>query len=124
MNYKTTAKNFDLFKSECHKWMDFFGLNGYGATFVHDNSGDLAGAQYDIIDRWVTFRLGKNWGETKPTVFEIKSTAFHEVAHLFIGKLGVLARARFITDSEVIEESEHIVRVLENKIFPVLNGTK
>lgn len=124
MKYKTSKANFELFKKECDKWMDLFGLNGYGKTYVHINNGNLAGTQYDIMDRWVTFQLGKDWGDTKPTVFELKSTAFHEVVHLLIGRLGTLARSRFVSDSEITEETEHIVRVIENKIFPILNGTK
>ena len=118
--HKTLVSHFNLFKLDCDKWLEFFGIHGFGVSYVHTNSDDLAEATYNIMTRSATISLGKDWGTTKPTPEELDATAFHEVCHLLIGRLSVIARSRYISESEIQEEDEHIVRVLENKIYPLI----
>ena len=119
----TTKKDFELFKKECEKWVEVLGLHGfefrYGHLYCGDESDTFADATWENVPRSVFINLYENWpdGYEKNTT-EIKLAAFHEVLHVFIGKLSNLARARYIKEREV-EEAEHaIIRTLERVLFP------
>jgi hypothetical protein len=119
--YKTTKKDFELFEKECRKWIDFFGLLSFELAFDHRiNNENLAGVEWDIVNCWCDFYLCKNWGRTKPTKSEIEKTAFHEVFHLLLAKLKSYIVSRSFNIDEVEAEFHKIIRIMENKVYPLI----
>jgi hypothetical protein len=62
-------------------------------------------------------KLAKDFGKTKPTKWEIRSTAYHEVCELLLGKLWTLAHNRFVSVNEVDSERHAIVQKMMNCQF-------
>ena len=116
---KTTAKDFKLFKEECQKWIDFFGLKGWEVYFEHNKDEDIyiARLRPDVENKTCTIVLAVDWGNSPLDKRELKKTAFHEVVELFLSRFRYLALRRDIRETEIIEENHHIVRTLENIIF-------
>ena len=119
---KTTAKHFALFKAECRKWLDRFGLKGWRVEFFHDDHADISNARAwyqvnSIVDRCASIGLTSEWQPDSITNEKIKVSAFHEACELFLVRLRVLAGARFIDESEIDEECHAIIRTLENVFF-------
>ena len=117
MKYKLTNKHFQIFKKECRKWIDLFGLKGYDYTIKWGDLSDCyADCSYNVVQRWAVIRLMKTWGR-KITSIELKQSAFHEVCHILFGIINVLAKSRFIGEEEVDEEIHNLIRIFENTIF-------
>ena len=115
---KTTSANFALFKKQCLKWLDVFGLKGWEPYFLHEpisNSGENVEAciVFSAKSRDATFYLNTAWN-SQITDKAITRAAFHEVGELFLGKLSDLAKARYTRDEEIEEASHAIIRTLEN----------
>ena len=120
----TTKADFKLFKKESEKWIDIIGLKGFEFRFCHalfdgDDNSTFADVSWDTAGRCAYINLYKEW----PDIYqkndnEVRIAAFHEVAHVFIGKLGNLARARYIKEREIEEEEHAIIRTLEGILFP------
>jgi hypothetical protein len=117
MEYETTAAQYEVFKKYCQKYIDFWGLHGWGVQFEYE--GRDAGAKYHVMGRWVVFRFGKTSG-IKPSLGKAKIDAFHEVFHVLLGRLVVMGKDRFAKEDEIDEEEEYICRVMENKVFPLI----
>lgn len=115
---KTTKQHFELFKKECQKWIEFFGLKDWDVWCVHENvEGNLGSIVYDLLDKQATINLATDWGMTKPTTLEIRKTAFHEVCELLLARLGIYGKARFIKEVDFTEATHDIIRRLENSVF-------
>ena len=116
---KTTAKDFQLFKTECLKWLDEFGLKGWESDFEHDKKMDehLALLTTNTIGRACKFTLAGDWGTVETSPYEIKKAGFHEVMELFIQRVRYLALSMEVRQDEVVEECHHIIRTLENVLF-------
>lgn len=122
---KTTTKHFELFKSECEKWIERFGLLGHRFYFAHndDKNDALAWCVYPDRheDRAFTLGLTKTLDKDRFDGFEpmdINRSAFHEVMEAFLYRLRNLAMCRFITPEEVEDEVHNIIRTLENVLYP------
>ena len=119
---KTTKADFKLFKRECEKWIDIFGLNGYEFRYSHEYAADeesLADVIWEPVSRSVHIRLCENWSDSyKKDDLQVRICSFHEVLHVLIGKLSVLSKSRFILEREVEEEEHAIIRTLEKVLFP------
>lgn len=120
---KTTENHFKLFKAECNKWIEFFGLKDWGVSYVW---GDVEEARaeiaYHCMDRLAVITLGKEWDELGGITIDseiIRKVAFHEVCELFLGKLTVTTDqlGRILMESEIIEETHRIIRTMENTVF-------
>ena len=119
---KTTKKDFELFKSECEKWIEFFGLKGWQISFSYEKlSKGKAECTYNIVNRSVLLSFNKQWNteseNDKITPENIKRDAFHEVSEMLLCKLRNLAEYRFTTQYEIDEAVHEIIRTLENVVF-------
>lgn len=111
---KTTRKQFELFKSECRKWIDRFQLNDYDIYFEW---GELDGS--DARSRIQghcgnsVIALGKeiNFLDRNQNEY-IKEVAKHEVIHCLFARYSGLAKDRYINEGELDNEEEHLVRKL------------
>lgn len=117
----TTKAHFEIFKAECRRWLDYFGLKGWDVFFEHDNpeNGEscFASCFYRLLGRNATFFLSKDWGHNEVTEQQVRRSAFHEVCELLLSRMKVLARSRFINEDEIEEEIHNLIRTFENTVF-------
>lgn len=119
---KTSDSDFALFKEECGRWIEYFGLKQWSVSFEHMRKDSvLAQVSYNFESKGCLLRLSLEWpGENFKLGIEsehIKRAAFHEVVHILIAGLVNCAESRYTTQTE-IDESEHvIIRTLENTLF-------
>lgn len=115
------AEDFELFKSECMRWVNYFGLHDYRVAFANEVTSDTTFAQCStsLPDRTVVFRLAPSEGmnELNKANRDIKRDAFHEVVHLMLAFLLYLAECRFLEGNEIRAEEEKVVRILENTVY-------
>ena len=58
---KTTKKDFELFKSECKKWIDKLGITGWEIYYTwKDLNGFNAQCEIDWVQKTATLRLGES----------------------------------------------------------------
>lgn len=118
MNYKTTKKHFEIFKKECAKWIEYFGLKDWDVGYIHKKDDDNFGTcGYNMVSCHATISLTTNWGDEEPTVSAIKRVAFHEVAELLLARLVSVAHTRSATDYDIEEATHGIIRRMENSVL-------
>lgn len=99
---RTTKKHFIAFVRESKFWIDRLGLD-YQVAFTHNKDGSgLAASTFHYKDRTATFNLCQTWDSVTPlNMSMIKDCALHEVVHLAVGDLNILALNRFLTEREL-----------------------
>lgn len=126
---KTSKEDFELFKAECKKWVEFFGLKCWQISYLHLNScneenfEDIAWIEPNVETMSVIFFLNREWVDDK--IFyckeEVKLLAFHEVCELLLTKLDDLAGMRFnVTEERVRSTTHEIIYTLENSVYEKL----
>jgi len=115
----TNSGQFGLFKRECRKWIDRFGLNGWRFDFhlddIEDNQAqvnrDFIGCVATVVFNTKILKLtDKTFNET------IKDTAKHEMIHVLLGNHTALANSRFVQSDEIVKSEEELARKLEGNI--------
>jgi hypothetical protein len=116
---KTTDKQFQLFKRECTKWINTFGLKNWDFSFCHAKTDKAAATCEMNYDQHAAIIRFCKFGEDDDDLCDqtIKRYAFHEIMHVFLGKLYYLAGSRFISEAEIDEEVHSLIRTLENVIL-------
>jgi hypothetical protein len=117
---KTNLKDFELFISECKKWIKFLELNRWDVIYYHKSSkGDpgwsQAGTQV-FTDSHAEILFDTEWDIEDITVENIKNAAKHEVMHLLLGNIRNNVHQRFLTEREVCLAEEEVVRILVKKL--------
>jgi hypothetical protein len=122
---KTTKRHFEIFKKECKKWIEIFGLKEWSYYFFHDNwdEKNRASVIYNVVKRTVSINLETKWN-TPPTVNDIKITAFHEVCEVLLGPIYLIAESRSFDSSDLDSQCHSIIRRLENSLFKFDQGGK
>ena len=120
----TTKKDFELFKAECKKWIQIFGLIGWEIHFEHGGTDDdsLAECATNQEGRWAILSLAKEWGAgDKRNEKWIKRRAFHEVDELRFARVADIIRdlrsGLMIPDKMVIDAFHELIRMDENIFF-------
>lgn len=114
---KKTKKHFELFKSECEKWIKIFQLNNWRFEFFIDNEDDknrvyqLRRWRIKSIDMYFCSR-----SSLSKDIQKVKQTAKHEIIHSMLGGLVLLGEQRYLREDELYEEEEGLVRKLEKLI--------
>lgn len=67
--------------------------------------------KFEDIHKKVNYRLGEDFGNTKPTPESLEDTAVHEMLHLRLHTL-IRAVAEYGEASDVVAEKEHEVIVV------------
>lgn len=116
---KTSKAHFEIFKKECEKWIEIFGLKGWRIEFYHesDMKDARASTSYDVINRTATLYLNIEWKGENITNCLVKVSAFHEVCEVLLCNIRALANYRFSTKDEISEELHRVIRILENCVF-------
>ena len=120
---KTTKAHFKIFKKECEKWINAFGLYGNKYYFEHSKNDNLSedNLGYTIMpDEHYhrTYTIGLPTETSSDiTISELKEVAFHEVMESFLGKMRSLAEGRFTQNSEIDDEIHNIIMTLERVVY-------
>lgn len=122
--YRTTKKDFEVFKAAARKTIDFYGLLDWEIVFFHDwpeESKQNSRAEFiaNAVGRVASVFLSPTC-KVKPTGRDLQLSGFHEVSHLLTVSLVVEATARFTAQVEVDTEDHAIIRRLENSVFPLI----
>jgi len=126
---ETTDEHFNVFREEANKWLDVFGLKGWGVRVLHTDEGKPSGAKAWLsakyCDRIASICMAKTWEHpiaNPPTDENIRRDAFHEVCELLLEPMDVLAGSRN-WDREEFDAARHaVVRILENVIWEKSNA--
>ncbi len=120
---------FKAFVEEGKKWISRFGLLDWRIEFhVGDSCGSYPPNRVDPEARaFVTWRiearaagifLERRWAPGELTEYAVRRSAFHEVYHIVVGRLNMLATMRFLDCEQTIAEEVHtIIRRMENAVF-------
>ncbi len=114
----TTKKDFEIFKEECEKWLDYFGLKDWNCYYYHEKlDKDDAQTIGSINDKQAVIKLNTEWSE-KDDGYELKKTAFHEVIEVLLIKLRCMAEGTYPANEYTIDEECHsIIYRLTHTIF-------
>lgn len=120
---KTTKQQFKVFKDECKKWIERFGLKGWRVEYCHEetDSNDRANITYYTSGRSAVINLSAVWGKNRTASISdsiIKQAAFHEVCELLLARLEMMAKEEIGNSKYAIEEEVHnLIRILENTVW-------
>ena len=117
---KTTKKHFEIFKKECEKWINKLKLDDWEFNYHHENpsmEGADACVETNTIFRRVDIYLSiDQFDEETFNTDYIKHVAKHEILHVLLKNLNYLTHKRFITEDQIIQTEEQIIRKLEKLI--------
>lgn len=120
--YKTTEKDFDIFKEEAQVWIDTFGLSGFSIDFMHKTysafKDAVACVVWDQVGRIATMYLSTDWEPIEVSETEVRRAAFHETMHILLANLTCLAESRYVGNVSQMDEAIHeIIMRLDNVLF-------
>lgn len=113
---KTTKTHFKIFKKECQKWIDAWGIRDWQVYYeTTDIKGIFGQFKSDYKNRVATIVLCKDWDDalTPLTNEEIRRIAKHETIHLLFAEMSTIGSARCVTADELDEAEHKVVRRLE-----------
>jgi hypothetical protein len=120
---QTNDEHFKIFKQECIRWIDIFGLTDWCIDIEHKDKRRLTfgarGSCRPVLDnKCAVISLNKEWiGEV--TEKALKRTAFHEVLHILLYRLSWLAErnnymGKEVHEYEISQEVHGIINRMEN----------
>ena len=121
MGNTTTKADFELFKKECEKWIDFFQLRSWEVMLVHADDIEPALGWFATNFKGRTAKIGLtvDWQSDNPTKELIRKVAFHEVCELLLVRLTICvspdATPSLVDD--ITEQTHAIIRRLEHAVF-------
>lgn len=113
---KTTKQQFLIFKNECERLIERFGLSGWRVEFYWSSESDDSRASIgtNLSGRATSLYFPRNWEDsTPPSKKIIIESARHEICHLISARLSSLARQRFTSEDEVYESNEELARIMD-----------
>lgn len=120
---QVTQEQFNYFKKECLKFIDYFELNNYRVDFCFkefkDNYKESEAQMFASSLYVATIFLNKNYYSediTPLTNERLSENALHEVIHLLLARFSLLNEKRFVTEDEAKEAEEELVRKLQKLI--------
>lgn len=117
---RTTAAHFQFFKKCVEKWIKEFGLKDWHVVVLHEEweheeeGVKVARTEGDLASRTANTYLNKNWGTLAPSNVLLDQVAYHEVVHILLHRLAILAISRAITQETIAFEIEAVIRRFEN----------
>lgn len=119
---KTTKKQFEIFKEECEKWVDYFGLKNWQIYYRHVKVEDCrANCAFNCVGGIATLTLNTDWNEMSDDFVNddaVRKSAFHEVCELLFGRINDMVGQRWgLIEADAEEEIHRLIRILENVIF-------
>jgi hypothetical protein len=107
-------RDFEIFKTEFQSHIARFNLADFRFIFQHEKLDDSwARIIINHMGRVATVSLTSTPPKDKLDDYNPARHAKHEAIHALIGRLRWLACCRYVTESEIEEEDERLVRLLE-----------
>jgi hypothetical protein len=111
---KVNNRHFGVFKSECERWADIYGMKGWRLEYaLQEVDGGIAEFDMNLEAKAIFFSLATEAPEYYLTDKELMRLAFHEITESFINRLALLR----VTD-DIAEERHNIVNTLEKILYP------
>ena len=122
MGHKTTSANFDLFRKKFLIWLSFLNLKQWSVDVVHEKppielKGALSTCESNLEDRYAKVTFVTDWGESEPTDGAIKDAALHEALELLMSPLDILARERYIQETDINNARHEIINTIQHTVF-------
>lgn len=110
-------KDFEFFKKCFKEYQHLLGLTGYKVYFKHEPL-EKHFAEIDInqTNMVATVRLNSKLPDKDKPFKDIRGSAKHEALHLLIGRLEHRASSRYVSEDEIYEVVEELVRKIERLI--------
>lgn len=130
-------RHFEMFKDEARIALDFFNMADWYIvfSFSDNDEGGFANFNGNFTSRVATINLQPTWtfdedeDEDKKLTSaytpelvdnQVRRSAFHEVCELFLSRLSKMICDRDFSDMRREEEIHRIIRVLENRVYPLI----
>lgn len=117
--YDLTEEDFQIFKTECQKWLDFFGITEWEISYKFEYMDCRAECRVNWRGRQCILCLTTH--RPKWEKFDVRKSAFHEVCELLLTEMEYTALDEEIPYSErkgLVESERHgVIRRLENSVF-------
>ena len=106
-------KAFDEFKDECLRQIERLGLKDWDLEVQHimfeeDSKDDAAYSQFSEEGRVAIISLNKRWTPKDP-----RRVAKHEIGHILLGRIHIIASKRWTSEKEMDDEIESLCTRLE-----------
>jgi hypothetical protein len=116
---ETTVEDYEIFKAECQRWIEIYGLKCWGVYFRHEEcEGRYGSCETALTGRVATITFAMKWPGRDYDPEHIKQTAFHEATELLMGPVDALANHRYVSQEEIGSALHAVVRTLENVLYP------
>lgn len=116
---KTTKSDFKYFKLRCEHYVKLWKLIEWDIDYEHSNGqgSDRAACSRTILGMHAVIELCFNWEHEKVTKQALNRIAKHEVLHILLAPIELLAQARFVTEDEY-KAGDHTVIQKLIKLLP------
>jgi len=110
--YKTTKKDFAIFKAEAKKWIKYFGLTEWEYYWEHSDIDSTARCQFNCSEMTALIILATEMDVKQ----DFKLSAFHEVCELLLAPMTDLVLEQY-SIAKSCSVTHNIIHRLENSIF-------
>lgn len=115
---EVTQEEFEEFKRWCGHYKVVFGLMEWDFYYEMDDSdAHISECRFDTFGYIATIALSKKGDaliKAKPEW--MRDSALHEVLHIILSHIGIMARERFTTKYEIDVEEERLTNLFQNII--------
>ena len=120
---KVNAEQAKEFEEQILYWRDVLGLHRWRIERGQRPAKDaMASVEFNDDAKLVTYRLG-DFGATEINHKSLSMTALHEVLHVFLHELVVVAQAKGVDPVELEAVEHSAINVLESVLFKALYGS-
>lgn len=117
--YSVTPEHFEIFKAECLRLLDLWGMTDVRTEFFHvemksPNTGASCG--FSVLQHAVSLTLNTVW-DTEPDEARLRYYARHEMIHTLLGPYTAIAESRHVTEDELVA-AEHAVLNRLDRLLP------
>jgi len=115
---KLSQEHFQLFRAECEKYLERFGLKSWKIYYQFKKLNNYFGnAEWNLEGRVATITLAIGFPKPFDNLEQqIKETALHECLEILLAPLTTLARDRGFCKQDFDQEVHSIIRTLEKVI--------
>jgi hypothetical protein len=111
----TTREHLKIFKTEFLRWVEKFGLKDWECHFIRHKVDGISELHAKAGGCVATAALCELWNNQVIPLNkrELLSSGKHEAIHLLLARLVSAASDRFVTQEDLMEREEEVVRILE-----------
>ncbi len=117
-----TPEHAELFAQSVRKWQQVLSLGDWRIEKgIKPAKSAMASVEFTPNARLAVYRLG-DWGAEELTPQSIDKTALHELLHIFLHDLMVVAQDASSSDDSKEMQEHRIINLLENLLTKDSNG--